>query len=188
MIIATILAYTFEKQQSNIIRCDIRHNINPAPSIPENTDASRRKAVYIYAGKSLIFWKQINTEIYGWNFIKIYLGNIKFLASMRSDWSHSLLHIDIRDSKVHGANMGPTWVLSAPGGSHVGPMNPAIRDSRLFPSFVYCMMEAPGMGNEHPFPMNWLHPAGVTFIQRSRSATYTFFNDMLSYTDSNLSL
>ena len=29
---------------------------------------------------------------------------------------------------VHGANMGPTWVLSAPGGSHVGPMNLAIWD------------------------------------------------------------
>ena len=33
------------------------------------------------------------------------------------------------DSKVHGANMGPTWVLSAPDGPHVGPMNLAIRDS-----------------------------------------------------------
>ena len=31
------------------------------------------------------------------------------------------------DSKVHGANMGPTWVLSAPDGPHVGPMNFAIR-------------------------------------------------------------
>ena len=30
------------------------------------------------------------------------------------------------DSKVHGANMGPTWVLSAPDGPHVGPMNLAI--------------------------------------------------------------
>ena len=27
------------------------------------------------------------------------------------------------DSKVRGANMGPTWVLSAPDGPHVGPMN-----------------------------------------------------------------
>ena len=27
------------------------------------------------------------------------------------------------DSKVHGANMGLTWVLSAPDGPHVGPMN-----------------------------------------------------------------
>ena len=35
---------------------------------------------------------------------------------------------NIPDSKVHGANMGTTWVLSAPGGSHVGLMNPAIWD------------------------------------------------------------
>ena len=34
----------------------------------------------------------------------------------------------IPDNKVHVANMGPTWVLSAPGGPHVGPMNLAIRD------------------------------------------------------------
>ena len=32
------------------------------------------------------------------------------------------------DSKIHGANMGPTWVLSAPDGPHVGPMNLAIRE------------------------------------------------------------
>ena len=32
------------------------------------------------------------------------------------------------DSKVHGANMGPTWVLSAPVGPHVGPINLVIRD------------------------------------------------------------
>ena len=31
------------------------------------------------------------------------------------------------DNKVHGANMGPTWVLSAPDGPHVGPINLAIR-------------------------------------------------------------
>ena len=32
-----------------------------------------------------------------------------------------LAHIDTPDSKVHGANMGPTWVLSAPDGPNVGP-------------------------------------------------------------------
>ena len=32
------------------------------------------------------------------------------------------------NSKVHGANMGPTWVLSAPNGPHVGPMNLVIRE------------------------------------------------------------
>ena len=31
------------------------------------------------------------------------------------------------DSKGHRANMGPTWVLSAPDGPHVGPMILAIR-------------------------------------------------------------
>ena len=36
---------------------------------------------------------------------------------------------NIPDSKVHVAHMGPTWVLSAPGGPHVGPMNLAIRDT-----------------------------------------------------------
>ena len=33
------------------------------------------------------------------------------------------------DSKVHGANMGPAWVLSAPDWPHVGPMNLAIREA-----------------------------------------------------------
>ena len=32
------------------------------------------------------------------------------------------------DSKVHGTNMGPTWVLLAPDGPHVGPINITIRD------------------------------------------------------------
>ena len=31
------------------------------------------------------------------------------------------------DNKVHGANMGPNWVLSAPDGPHAGPMHLAIR-------------------------------------------------------------
>ena len=31
------------------------------------------------------------------------------------------------DSKVHGDNMGPAWVLSVRDVPHVGPMNPAIR-------------------------------------------------------------
>ena len=32
------------------------------------------------------------------------------------------------DNKVHGANMEPTWVLSAPDGPHVGPMSLDIRE------------------------------------------------------------
>ena len=43
----------------------------------------------------------------------------------------------IPDSKVHGANMGPTWVLLAPGGTHVGPMNLAIRDHSHNPRYCF---------------------------------------------------
>ena len=43
------------------------------------------------------------------------------------------------DRKVHGANMGPTMVLSAPGGPHVGPMNLAIRDDISTP-FAFCFV------------------------------------------------
>ena len=35
------------------------------------------------------------------------------------------------DSKIHGANMGPTLVLLAPGGPHVGPINLAFRVASL---------------------------------------------------------
>ena len=41
------------------------------------------------------------------------------------------------DSKVHVAHMGPTWVLSAPGGPHVGPMNLAIRVGTKAPGPQY---------------------------------------------------
>ena len=32
------------------------------------------------------------------------------------------------DSKVHGTNMGPTWILPAPDGPHACPMNLGIRE------------------------------------------------------------
>ena len=41
----------------------------------------------------------------------------------------------VPDSKFHGANQGPTWVLSAPGGTHIGPWT--------LPSVVYiCQSKA----------------------------------------------
>ena len=44
------------------------------------------------------------------------------------------------DSKIHGANMGPTWVLSAPGGSHVSPIDLAIWDMTSFTISKYFFM------------------------------------------------
>ena len=37
--------------------------------------------------------------------------------------------VNIPDSKVHVANMGPTWGRQDPGGPHVGHMNLAIWDT-----------------------------------------------------------
>ena len=52
------------------------------------------------------------------------------LRHMYITWSHWVKgHNSLPDSKVHGANMGPTLVLSVPDGPHVGPMNLAIRAS-----------------------------------------------------------
>ena len=43
------------------------------------------------------------------------------------------------DSKVHGANMGPSWVLSAPDGPHVGPMNIVIKDILVKCGIINCL-------------------------------------------------
>ena len=45
--------------------------------------------------------------------------------------SFSLILDSSPNSEVHGANMRPIWVLSAPDGPHVGPMNLAIMVSRF---------------------------------------------------------
>ena len=41
------------------------------------------------------------------------------------------------DSKVHGANIDPTWGLSAPDEPHVGPMNLAIREPLAIHFCIY---------------------------------------------------
>ena len=52
------------------------------------------------------------------------ISQFVWLSKQKSEASHTL-----PDSKVHVANMGPTWVLSAPEWLYVGPMNLAIRDA-----------------------------------------------------------
>ena len=45
---------------------------------------------------------------------------------------------DSPDSKVRGANMAPTWVLSAPDVPHVCPMNLAIKECNKHTESVVC--------------------------------------------------
>ena len=65
-----------------------------------------------------------------------YHNNIRFKfcdgnSSVNCRWVFGKMLWNVRhnypDNKVHEANMGPTWVLSAPDGPHAGPMNIAIR-------------------------------------------------------------
>ena len=42
----------------------------------------------------------------------------------------AIRQLRIPNSMFHGANMAPTWALSAPDGPHVGPMNLATRDDK----------------------------------------------------------
>ena len=61
----------------------------------------------------------------------------------------------IPDSKVHGANMGPTWGRQNTGGPRVGPMNLAIWDdaqkSQIPVSFL--QMAVDDQQKEHPVPI-----------------------------------
>ena len=56
------------------------------------------------------------------------MGYPQFTAKRISFFLIYILPYPTPDSKVHGANMGTTWVLSAPDKPHVDPMNIAIRD------------------------------------------------------------
>ena len=50
-----------------------------------------------------------------------------YLAVVTGRGSNSCMtEVTLPDSKVHGANMGPTWGRQDPGMPHVGPMNLAI--------------------------------------------------------------
>ena len=57
----------------------------------------------------------------------IYSNIVQLHETFQFPSTAGILYWSDPDSKVYGANIGPTWVLSAPDGPHVGPMNFAIR-------------------------------------------------------------
>ena len=60
------------------------------------------------------------------------------------------------NSKVHGANMEPTWVLPAPDGPHVGPMNLAIRVHNICVSLVPANMNVIVHIDEPIYLLDWV--------------------------------
>ena len=80
--------------------------------------------IYIY-----IYNLTLNSSL--WMFLRFGLTwrTERFIVRICSgSFSNYLVSNRIPDNKVHGANMGPTWVLSSLGGPHVGPMKLAIWD------------------------------------------------------------
>ena len=63
------------------------------------------------------------------------------------------------DSKVHKSDMGPAWVLSAPGGPHVGPVNLAIR---VVNEFVWVTIEQITPLVIRGVPYEYLHLTYIT--------------------------
>ena len=64
------------------------------------------------------------------NYDKALVQRNRTLFNADAEWTISCslkVLSDTPDSKVHVASMGPTWVLSAPDGPHVGPMTLAIK-------------------------------------------------------------
>ena len=47
---------------------------------------------------------------------------------------------DFPDSTLYGANMGPTWVLSAQDGLHIDPINLAIRVMLVIISLIVWLL------------------------------------------------
>ena len=55
-------------------------------------------------------------------------GTLGITVSYRSAIYQGSIVLNTPESTVHGANMGPTWVLSAPNGPHICHMELAIRE------------------------------------------------------------
>ena len=105
-----------------------RNNIYPTDSMILWLTSYRQEIVI--SGSFLDQWTRY--QFYSLSY-KYVLFNNSYLYIFRiklyDNWYyHTFIPTMIPDNKVHGANMGSTWVLSAPDGPHVGPMNLAIRD------------------------------------------------------------
>ena len=64
--------------------------------------------------------------------------------------------------------MGPTWVLSAPDGPHVGPMNLAIRDCINFLDACTHSMGSPAVNCQPQEPATCMPGAGVRYAKVNR--------------------
>ena len=83
---------------------------------------------------ALLQHRTVGSVFFSWHGLQIEDGNGPF---HNEDRKCQECPYHTPDSKVHGANMGPIWVLSATDGPHVGPMNLAITDAYvIYSAFI----------------------------------------------------
>ena len=85
--------------------------------------------------------------VFSFDEITLVTGLVGFITSKKMSTSIWRNYLSYPDSKIHGANMGPTCVLLAPGGPHVGPFNLAIRVALTKDSKLHCVRVL----NERPY-------------------------------------
>ena len=96
-----------------------------------------KSLVYLITNNADSTVKIMQNIIYSYNLSYLYFSYCNIPATIKL-WMYP-------DSKVHGANMGPTWVLSAPNGPHVGLMNLAIRVIIYrYPCITHSILGIPG--------------------------------------------
>ena len=79
--------------------------------------------LYIYVYIYLIYFRDLCCTVYN-NKLPVMMDMTGMGIVQSSKWSEIGEHeVSTRDSKVHGANMGPNWGRPDPGGPRVGPMN-----------------------------------------------------------------
>ena len=75
------------------------------------------------------------------NYLRLFWVRLKFINIRSLNVEHLVVVykcglLNVPDSKVRGANMGPIWGRQDPGGPHVGPMNFAFWGTGLY----YCVV------------------------------------------------
>ena len=102
--------------QSNLIRFERLQNYDPKNYLRCQKERIKH---------CLLRLADINKYLISRPMFRVYNNHVPHMSL--SLFKQNLEFHNYPDSIIHGANMGPTWVLSAPVGPHVGPMNLAIR-------------------------------------------------------------
>ena len=122
-------------------RCHMPHHVKSRqPNVTLfYTDSFPRHRAYIKASSSTLV-TILSNVLAKWKYIPYNtLRASQTIVTLMSGMLNSV-EAEIKpfpDKKVHGANMGPTWVLSAPDGPHFGPMNLVIGISSSNAKLLY---------------------------------------------------